>query len=153
MAKAPSQSSFTTDMRSHFIKDVDGDRIWKNLRRFCGWMFLGGVMGVLTFSVLLSWQDTISIQAGRNLSQKENYRSRAVSERYLAASFVFYPMLTLCVIYCMNTLLQRVSDHASHPYYNTFATENMLKTTASSDSIAGTALASTLCTTGCEPCT
>ena len=81
-------------------------------------MFLGAVMGVLTFSMLLSWQDT-EIEAALKLSQKEKNLSEAVSQRYLAASFVFYPMLTLCVIYCMNTLLQRVSDHASHPYYNT----------------------------------
>jgi len=84
-------------MRSHLIKDVDGDRIWKNLRWFCGWMFLGAVMGVLTFSMLLSWQHT-EMEAVRKLSQKEIHLGRAVSLRYLAASFVFYPMLTLCVL-------------------------------------------------------
>jgi hypothetical protein len=49
---------------------------------------------------------------------------RATSLRYLTASHVFYPVLTLCVIHCMNALLLRVSDHASHPYYNTLRDRN-----------------------------
>jgi hypothetical protein len=31
---------------------------------------------------------------------------------------IFYPTQLLCFIYAMNTLLRRVSDHASHSYYN-----------------------------------
>ncbi len=31
---------------------------------------------------------------------------------------VFYPVQLLCFIYALNTLLRRVSDHASHSYYN-----------------------------------
>ena len=32
--------------------------------------------------------------------------------------YIFHPVQLLCFIYALNTLLRRVSDHASHSYYN-----------------------------------
>ncbi len=38
--------------------------------------------------------------------------------RILSLYDFFYPVHLLCVIYALNMMLRRVSDHASHPYHN-----------------------------------
>ena len=90
------------------------------------------MMGVVNFSLMMSWRDK-DAEFGNdferqknfpNVSEEETLRSRAASYRYLAAAHLFYPVLTLSVVFTMNTLLQRVSDHASHPYYNTVRDRN-----------------------------
>jgi hypothetical protein len=100
-------------------KKVEGDRIWKNLRRFSGWMFAGCVTGIVAFA---SWKQSNAYlyeSADPLISMSQRWKLRAAFYRYRAPFNVFYPVHLLCVIYAMSTLLRRVSDHASHSYYNT----------------------------------
>jgi hypothetical protein len=40
-------------------KEVEGDRIWKNLRRFSAWILGSSVAGVIAFAALLMARDFI----------------------------------------------------------------------------------------------
>ena len=98
---------------------MTGDVIWKDLRRFSGWTCAGCVVGVAFVS--MQWQrrlleyDTFV----PDIARRQFYELRAISLRYYAAYHIFIPTHLLCVIEAMNMLLCRVSDHASHSYYNT----------------------------------
>ncbi len=98
-------------------KDVDGDRVWKNLRRFSSWMCAGSLAGVATFALLMQSRNFEINTPG--ISRRRFYQIQTTSYQCLAAFSVFYPVHLLCSIFAMNTLLRRVSDHASHSYYNT----------------------------------
>lgn len=89
-------------------------------------MFLCAVMGVVNFSMLMTWQNSrIEQEINQpNQSVKEVLLARVAYLRYLTASHVFNPVFTLCVIHSINFLLLRVSDHVSHPYYNTVRDRN-----------------------------
>ena len=100
-------------------KEVDGDRVWKNLRRFSGWMCAGCVAGLITFSLFYTWRDTEYDSADPRITRRKFYELQASFLRHQTAFNIFFPVHTLCIIYAMNTLLRRVSDHASHSYYNT----------------------------------
>ena len=100
-------------------KEVDGDRVWKNLRRFSGWMCAGCVAGVVAFSLLLQSSNLDYDSQVPGINRRQFYELRASLIRYRAAYDIFFPVKLLCIIYAMNTLLRRVSDHASHSYYNT----------------------------------
>ncbi len=100
-------------------KEVDGDRVWKNLRRFSGWMCAGCVAGVVTFCLFLQWRNFEYDSVGIAVTRHEFYGLAASLHRCFTAFSVFYPVYVLCIVYAMNTLLRRVSDHASHSYYNT----------------------------------
>ncbi len=98
-------------------KEVDGDRVWKDLRMFSGWMCAGCVTGIISFCLSLQWRnfeyDSVGVRGIRL------YGLQALLHRWFTAFHVFYPVYLLCIIHAMNTLLRRVSDHASHSYYNT----------------------------------
>ncbi len=111
-------------------KEVDGDRIWKNLRLFSGWMCAGCVAGVATFSANMMWRNYVYEFTISGITRRHYYELLAMSYRYLAASSIFYPVHLLGVIFALSTLLRRVSDHASHSYYNT-ARDNDVKRSAS----------------------
>ena len=89
-------------------------------------MFLCAVMGVVNFSMLMTWQNSrIELEINQpNLSVKEALLAQVAYLRHLTASHVFIPVFTLCVIHSINFLLLRVSDHVSHPYYNTVRDRN-----------------------------
>ena len=103
-------------------REVEGDRVWKNLRQFSGFLSIGCLSGVVAFSLLL--------QAGIFPHSLEDLRSGGLFTRKLleggsstlrlfAAFDIFSPLQLMCIIFSMNMLLRRVSDHASHSYYNT----------------------------------
>ncbi len=100
-------------------KEVEGDRIWKNLRLFSGWMCAGCVAGVITFSLFLQWRSFEYATLSPGITHRQFYELQAALHRCFSAFNIFYPVHLLCVIFAMSTLLRRVSDHASHPYYNT----------------------------------
>ena len=52
------------------------------------------------------------------LAPREFYELTATSYRYYTAYHIFLPLHLLCAIFAANMLLRRVSDHASHSYYN-----------------------------------
>lgn len=94
--------------------DVVGDRTWKHMRRFCGWMCGGCIAGVIAFTANLQsvYFSTASDVPG--IAARKVYALEAAADRYLTSFSMFYPWMTLCTIYAMNMLLRRVSDHASH---------------------------------------
>ncbi len=100
-------------------KNVEGDRIWKDLRRFSGWMFAGCVTGIVAFASWMQSSAYLYDSADPFIFMSQRLKLRAAFYRYRAPFNVFYPVHLLCVIYAMSTLLRRVSDHASHSYYNT----------------------------------
>ena len=87
-------------------KDVDGDNIWRNLRVFCGWMCSGCAAGTVGF--ILRMQQ-IDFEYDANMVSMYDYS---------AASGVFVSLQFFCDMHAMFLLLRRVSDHASHSYYN-----------------------------------
>jgi hypothetical protein len=99
-------------------KQVDGDRVWKNLRRFSGCMFASCVAGIISFSFNLQSATFFHDAFEPGITRRRSF------ERFSAFSFllipvdIFLPVQLLCFICALMTLLQRVSDHASHSYYN-----------------------------------
>jgi hypothetical protein len=100
-------------------KEVEGDRIWKNLRRFTAWTFIGDVAAIVSLSLLLQGRNFTYESVDAKISRREFYELRAKTDRYFSAFNIFYPLHLLCVFFAFNMLLRRVSDHASHSYYNT----------------------------------
>ena len=100
-------------------KDIVGDRIWNDLRLFSGWMCAGCVAGVAAFSGWMQWREFEYESVDLRISQRARHELQAASLRCHVVFHVFYPVHLLCVIFALNTLLRRVSDHASHSYYNT----------------------------------
>ena len=90
--------------------EVVGDRTWKHLGTYSGWMCAGCVAGVVTFAALVGSLERLVVAA----TDRNRYERDASSRRYSAVSSIFYPVHLLCVIFAMNMLLRRVSDHASH---------------------------------------
>ena len=99
-------------------KGVHGDRVWKHLRRFSGWMFAGSTAGIVTFALFLKWRDFEYESTDSSLTRRRFYELQASLHRCFTSFNVFYPLYTLCIVYAMTTLLRRVSDHASHSYYS-----------------------------------
>ncbi len=99
-------------------KEVDGDRIWKNLRLFSGWTCAGCMAGAVSFALYLQWRSFLYESIRPGMTDNGFYEAQASSYRHRAAFSCLYPLHLLCIIYAMNALLRRVSDHASHSYYN-----------------------------------
>ncbi len=99
--------------------EVVGDQIWNELGRFSGWMCVGCLAGSVSFAARLRGNifRYDSEIPGRN-TQNQFYELRALFERHLIATGFFYSLTFLCTMHCMCMLLIRVSDHASHRYYN-----------------------------------
>ncbi len=53
-----------------------------------------------------------------DLTRRQIYELLSASGFNAVGFDIFYPVQLLCFIYALNTLLRRVSDHASHSYYN-----------------------------------
>jgi hypothetical protein len=99
-------------------KEVDGDRVWKNLRRFSGWMFASCVAGLIEFSFNLQSRNFYYDSIEPGITRRQDYEHQSAAQSLLVGSYIFHPVQLLCFIYALNTLLRRVSDHASHSYYN-----------------------------------
>jgi hypothetical protein len=114
-------------------KEVVGDRIWKHLPRFSGWLCAGSAAGVVAFAFNLqaknslfdarnlldpsatSFIDAIVCNPSRaDTNRRQYYEVMANLPRYGAVRDIFYPVQLLCTIFAMNMLLRRVSDHSSH---------------------------------------
>ncbi len=50
--------------------------------------------------------------------RRQRYDRQSASQSFQVGFDIFYPVQLLCFIYALNVLLRRVSDHASHSYYN-----------------------------------
>jgi hypothetical protein len=98
-------------------KEVHGDRVWKNMRRFCGYMCVGCIAGVVE-SFLLMQSHHLFYASFLASTRRQFYELQAASFRHDAAYNMFRPLYIFCFIFAVNMLLRRVSDHASHSYYN-----------------------------------
>ncbi len=103
-------------------REVDGDRVWKNLRQFSGFLSVGCLSGVVAFSLLLQagiFPHSLEDLRSGGLFTRKLLEGGSTTLRLFAAFDIFSPLQLLCIIFSMNMLLRRVSDHASHSYYNT----------------------------------
>jgi hypothetical protein len=99
--------------------EVVGDRTWKNMGRFSGWMCAGCCAGAISFAARMRAAIFISeAEEAPGISQRQRFEFQASGFRYFSVNIIFYPIQFLCIIYAMSMLLRRVSDHASHSYYN-----------------------------------
>jgi hypothetical protein len=99
-------------------KEVDGDRIWKNLRRFSGWISTGCLAGIVTFSLFMQSRFFEYESRVPGITMRQKYELQANRDRCFAAHNIFYSVFLICFVYAKSMLLRRVSDHASHSYYN-----------------------------------
>jgi hypothetical protein len=60
------------------------------------------------------------------ITKRQEYELTASSLRHVTVFVIFYPLQLLCITYAMNLLLRRVSDHASHSYYNNARDQNRI---------------------------
>ena len=60
------------------------------------------------------------------ITKRQEYELKASGLRHVTVFVVFYPLQLLCITYAMNLLLRRVSDHASHSYYNNARDQNRI---------------------------
>ena len=95
-------------------REVVGDRIWKHLGTYSGWMCAGCAAGVVIFSVFLHAIYVLSESQVPGISDGRKYELYASYGRHIYAIYLFSPVELLCTIFAMNMLLRRVSDHASH---------------------------------------
>ena len=93
--------------------EVVGDRIWEHLGTYSGWMCAGCAAGAVAFAIRMH-SEIFHFESGYGIQDRQKYDLLASQDRHDAAFNVFYPLELLCVIFAMNMLLRRVSDHASH---------------------------------------
>jgi hypothetical protein len=98
--------------------EVVGDRTWKDLGQYSGWMCAGCFCGIVAFSTRMLGYNWLHESDDPSVSRRVSYELKALHERYLAAFSVFFSFQVQCITHAMNLLLRRVSDHASHSYYN-----------------------------------
>ena len=94
--------------------EVVGDRIWEHLGTYSGWMCAGCFAGVVTFAVLLHADYVLSESRVLGITDRQKHEFYASYGRHISAIYFCSPLELLCVIFAMNLLLRRVSDHASH---------------------------------------
>ena len=61
-----------------------------------------------------------------SITKLQLYELTASNLRHRTVFDIFYPLQLLCITYAMNLLLRRVSDHASHSYYNNARDQNRI---------------------------
>jgi hypothetical protein len=106
--------------------EVVGDCIWKNLGRFSGWMCAGCAAAVVAWSARMRSIILDSESQIPGITKRQEYELRASASRHFTVYIAFYPLQLLCITYAMNLLLRRVSDHASHSYYNNARDQNRI---------------------------
>jgi hypothetical protein len=94
--------------------DVVGDRIWEHLGSYSGWMCAGCVAGAVASSLHMQRELLYQETRAPGIPKGQFYERRATYNQLTAAWHIFYPAQLLCVVFAMNLLLRRVSDHASH---------------------------------------
>ncbi len=98
--------------------EVVGDRIWQHLGEFSSWMCAGCVAGAVAFSANIFADSSFYKLDVIGATDRQGFELKASSDRHFAVVHAFFSVQLLCIIFAMNMLLRRVSDHASHSYYN-----------------------------------
>ena len=94
--------------------EVVGDRIWKHLSTYSGWMCAGCAAGVVASAITLRGISPLLESQVPGIPDRQKYDFEISYEKHVGASSFFSPVQLLCTIFAMNMLLRRVSDHASH---------------------------------------
>jgi hypothetical protein len=88
------------------------------MSQFCGWICVGFVAGaVACVTNMQSTSSQLESQV-RGISSRDRYALKSSRDRYHAATTVLFSVELMCISFGFNMLLRRVSDHASHRYYN-----------------------------------
>ncbi len=74
--------------------------------------------GIVLFSYQMQSRNLNYESFDPGITRRQYYERASEAQSRQIVFNIFYPVHLLCVIYSMNTLLRRVSDHASHSYYN-----------------------------------
>ena len=98
--------------------EVVGDRIWNHLRKFSGWMCTGCAAGVVIYAANMRANDLFFESRIPGIADVQRYELLASFDRSRAVVRIFFTVQLSCFIFAMNLLLRRLSDHASHSYYN-----------------------------------
>jgi hypothetical protein len=78
-------------------------------------MCVGCAAGAVSFAARMRAAVLIAEAEDKaGLSSLQKFELQASSLRCFSVNIIFYPIQFLCVIFAMNLLLRRVSDHASH---------------------------------------
>ena len=102
--------------------EVVGDRTWKHLGKYSGWMCVGCVAGAVAFAInmrnrALQYESESLLRnppEAPSVLDRQYFELTASRWRHSGVFHTFYSMQLLCTIFAMNMLLRRVSDHASH---------------------------------------
>jgi hypothetical protein len=81
-------------------------------------MFASCVAGIILFSFNLQSVTFFYDFSEPGITRQQRHESISASAFLTVPIDFFLPLQLLCFIYALMTLLQRVSDHASHSYYN-----------------------------------
>ena len=91
-----------------------GDRIWKHLGTYSGWMCAGCFAGSITFAVDLRAHSLRYEYIVPGIPERQRYELMASRQHHVGAFTIFASVSFLATIFALNLLLRRVSDHASH---------------------------------------
>ena len=100
--------------------EVDGDRTWNRLGRFCAVLCAGSLTNIIQLACsILQYRAYYDYLDGFETKTERQYlESSSAYARFYAVKQFFYSLQLSCYIACCFMLLLRVSDHASHSYYN-----------------------------------
>jgi hypothetical protein len=81
-------------------------------------MCAGCVAGVVAFAANVRADSFFYKFSVVGTTDRQRFELQASSDNHSAVLQAFFSMELLCIIFARNMLLRRVSDHASHSYYN-----------------------------------
>ncbi len=94
--------------------EVVGDRIWKHLSTYSGWMCAGCFAGAVAFAVDFRAHSLNYEKKVPGNSERQIYELDALRQHHVGAFTTFASVSFLATIFALSMLLRRVSDHASH---------------------------------------
>ena len=100
--------------------EVDGDKTWNMLGRFCAVLCAGSLTNIIQLACSILqyrafYDDYLDVDEP---TERQYLESSSAYSRFYAVKEFFYSLQLSCYIACCFMLLLRVSDHASHSYYN-----------------------------------
>ena len=97
--------------------EVDGDMIWRSLGLLSASICASGVAGVISWSAWMR-HVVLFLEIPGAGSLRRKYELQAISLQWMIAFVFFYGVYIVWVIFALNLIVRRVSDHVSHSYYN-----------------------------------
>ncbi len=91
-----------------------GDRIWKHLSTYSGWMCAGCFAGAVAFAVDFRAHSLDYEAKVPGISERQRYEIQEWRQHHVGAFTTFASLSFLATIFALSMLVRRVSDHASH---------------------------------------